>query len=118
MVAVGCDIEEIKRFKDIVKNREFLANVFTDREVKYCLEKKNAEAYFARHFVCKEAVFKALSSFGKPVPLKFIEILTKGENRRKVRILHKRIGKSCRIFVDAMIAGKIAMASSIAQIRK
>ena len=53
---IGIDLVEIKRFKNIAKKTNFLANIFTERELKDC-EKKQAESLAAR-FAAKEAVKK------------------------------------------------------------
>ena len=58
---VGIDIEEVKRFKSLIKNKAFLSRVFSKEEINYCLSKKNAIESFAVRFCGKEAVWKALS---------------------------------------------------------
>ncbi|MBN1353397.1 MAG: 4'-phosphopantetheinyl transferase superfamily protein [Candidatus Omnitrophica bacterium] len=115
LVGIGCDIEKTQRFKGVIKNREFLSNIFTDAELQYCLKQKSPEAYLACHFVCKEAVFKALSSMGERIPLKFIEILTKGRGKRSVRISTKGMPRAYRIFVETVITGDLAIACSVAE---
>ena len=60
---IGIDIEEVKRFKALIKNRAFLSRVFSPEEINYCLSKKNSAEHFAVRFCGKEAVWKALSNF-------------------------------------------------------
>ena len=59
---VGIDIEEVKRFKSLIKNKAFLTRVFSKEEINYCLSKKNAIEHFAVRFCGKEAVWKALNN--------------------------------------------------------
>lgn len=59
---IGIDIEEVKRFKSLIKNKAFLSRVFSSEEIKYCSSKKNAVEHFAVRFCGKEAVWKALSN--------------------------------------------------------
>src|SRR4051812_17104349 len=59
--SLGVDIEEVQRFKVLIRNKRFLARVFTVEEIKYCFSKKNRAQHFAVRFAAKEAVWKALS---------------------------------------------------------
>ena len=59
---IGIDIEEVKRFKSLIKNKAFLTRVFSQQEIDYCLSKKNAIEHFAVRFSGKEAVWKALNN--------------------------------------------------------
>lgn len=58
---VGIDIEEVSRFKNLVRNRRFLQRIFTPKEISYCRGKKNCSQHFAVRFAAKEAVWKALN---------------------------------------------------------
>lgn len=60
-VAVGIDIEEVARFKSLVRQRRFVDRVYTAIEARYCASKKNKLQHFAVRFAAKEAVWKALS---------------------------------------------------------
>ena len=59
---VGIDIEEVKRFKSLIKNKAFLTRIFSKEEIDYCSSKKNAVEHFAVRFCGKEAVWKALNN--------------------------------------------------------
>ncbi len=59
--SLGVDIEEVARFRKLVRNPRFLQRIFTDAEVEYCSGKKNSIQHFAVRFAAKEAVWKALS---------------------------------------------------------
>lgn len=75
---VGVDIEDITRFARLNrrKNRRFLERIFTRNELAYCFAKKNPSPHLAARFCGKEAVIKALASFGvRIVPYYAIEIL-------------------------------------------
>lgn len=58
---LGVDIEEVGRFKTLVRNQRFLNRVFTKQEIVYCSSKKKKLQHFAVRFAAKEAVWKALS---------------------------------------------------------
>jgi holo-[acyl-carrier protein] synthase len=75
--SLGVDIEEISRFKSLIKNKKFLHRVFTSEEIRYCNSKKNKLQHFAVRFSAKEAVWKALSN-----------IL----NKKNMSIAHRDIG--------------------------
>jgi holo-[acyl-carrier protein] synthase len=58
---LGVDIEEVSRFRALVRNKRFLERVYTSSEVAYCRGKKNQLQHFAVRFAAKEAVWKCLS---------------------------------------------------------
>ena len=60
-ISLGVDIEEVDRFKALVRNKRFLNRVFTKAEIAYCGSKKNKAQHFAVRFAAKEAIWKALS---------------------------------------------------------
>ena len=75
---IGTDIVEVHRISELVKNYNyrFFNRIFTDGEVKWCLSKKTPEIHFSGRFAAKEAVKKALFSYGEDlVSFKSIEIL-------------------------------------------
>ena len=61
MTTVGVDIEEVHRFKILLRNQRFMRRVFTAREIAYCNARVNKSQHFAARFAAKEAVWKALS---------------------------------------------------------
>jgi holo-[acyl-carrier protein] synthase len=75
--SVGIDIEEVARFKVLVRQRRFVERVYTPIEARYCASKKNKLQHYAVRFAAKEAVWKALS-----------EVLS----RQKVHLSHRDIG--------------------------
>lgn len=73
---IGTDIESIDRFRelDYVENKLFLNKIFTENELKYCFSKETAAHHLAVRYTGKEAIIKALSSMGKTLKFKQIEI--------------------------------------------
>lgn len=60
---IGIDIEEIKRFQKLLKDKNFIERIFSKNEIAYCLsKKKNSIQHFAVRFAGKEAVWKALDN--------------------------------------------------------
>ncbi len=77
MTAIGIDIVEIKRLKKTSKKwgKAFLAKVYTNREIAYCMNKRYPYQHLAARFAAKEAIFKALGEVEKEfVGWKNIEI--------------------------------------------
>ena len=60
-LSLGVDIEEVARFRRLIRNPRFMRRVFTADEVAYCNAKKNRAQHFAVRFAAKEAIWKALS---------------------------------------------------------
>jgi len=88
MVAIGVDIEDIKRFKD--KSQKFLDRIFTKDEQAYCLSKPNPASHFAVRFCAKEAVTKALNSMDIRQPqLNKIEIYHDENKCPKIKLSGK-----------------------------
>ena len=78
---IGIDIVEIKRFqeKPFKKNMYFYKKIFTESEIKYCLNKKNSAEEFASKFAIKEAVIKSIKK-----QIKLFDIITNYENSKPV----------------------------------
>lgn len=59
----GIDMVEIPRFKKVfLRNKDFVSDIFTDREREYCLSTKEPYIHFAGRFAAKEAALKALGA--------------------------------------------------------
>ena len=57
----GVDIVDIRKFRDItLRNKQFIPDIFTQREQGYCLSRKDPYVHFAGRFAAKEACMKAL----------------------------------------------------------
>lgn len=59
--SLGIDIEEIRRFVSLARNKRFMARVYSAAEIAYCRTKKNRAQHLAVRFAAKEAVWKAIS---------------------------------------------------------
>lgn len=88
IIGIGTDIEEVERFKDKIKDNIFLKLIFTEKEIKYCLEKKDPSQHLAARFAGKEAVIKACSNIGIPLEMSQIEIV-KESNDVPIIFIHK-----------------------------
>jgi len=85
-LAIGVDIEDIKRFED--KSQKFLDRVFTQKEQEYCFSKAKPASHFAVRFCAKEATIKALTASGRKYPeLKEIEIYHDENKFPKIKLL-------------------------------
>jgi holo-[acyl-carrier protein] synthase len=63
---IGIDIEEIKRFQKLLKDKTFIDRIFSKDEIAYCYsKKKNSVQHFAVRFAGKEAVWKAINKSKK-----------------------------------------------------
>lgn len=81
---IGIDIVRIERVKKIYERygERFLKKVFSEREIAYCLGKRNAAECLAGRFAAKEAFYKALETdLQKKITLKEIEILADTSKR-------------------------------------
>jgi holo-[acyl-carrier protein] synthase len=57
----GIDIVDVRKFKEItLRNKQFIPDIFTQREQEYCLSRKDPSVHFAGRFAAKEACMKAL----------------------------------------------------------
>ncbi len=92
IIGVGIDAVEIERFKKAVEKRgeNFLAKIFTRKELEYAGTKKTYYIHIAGKFAAKEAVKKALPD-GVEIGLNWqdIEILNGGDGKPYV-LLHDR----------------------------
>lgn len=73
---IGVDIEDVARFRrsDYFHNKQFYEQVFTQKEIKYCLSFEDPAPHFAANFAAKEAVYKALNRF-YDIRLNEVEVL-------------------------------------------
>ena len=85
---IGIDIVNIERFKkkEYAKNKKFYQKIFTNSEIKYCLEFKNSSEHFAGKFAIKEAVRKSIK---EKIP--FNKILTMHKNSKPMIVLKMKL---------------------------
>jgi holo-[acyl-carrier-protein] synthase len=64
IMGVGVDIVDIERMRNLRDKygEKFLNKIFTDVEIKSCLNSKHPDEMFAARFAAKEAVMKALKA--------------------------------------------------------
>lgn len=64
-ISIGTDIEKISRFENKNSNddKDFLAKIFTSKEIDYSFSKKKYAQHLCARFCAKEAIIKALSEF-------------------------------------------------------
>lgn len=76
----GIDIVEISKFRKVfINNRNFVSDIFTDKERDYCFSRKDPYIHFAGRYAAKEAGLKALgigmSGTGIDSTLKEFEVI-------------------------------------------
>lgn len=87
---IGIDIEEIERFRknQFEESKLFYIKLFTQREIDYCLTKKDPYPHFTARYCAKEAVKKTFNNIGF-VGWKEIEILNKESGQPEVVVKSK-----------------------------
>ena len=91
-MAIGVDIEDIKRFEN--KSQAFLDRIYTKGEQAYCMSKKLPAKHLAVRFCAKEAVIKALSGLNmEHPPLNQIEIFHNENQVPQIKLLNKSDNK-------------------------
>ena len=59
----GIDIVDVSRLKRIMlRNRNFVYDIFTEKEMLYCQSQKNQYMHFAGRFAAKESFVKAIGT--------------------------------------------------------
>jgi holo-[acyl-carrier protein] synthase len=95
---VGIDIVEVSRIARMMKNKGFLARVFTKAEIRECQKVRHPEQAFAARFAAKEAVGKALGTgVGGRVGWRDIEIIRRPKGKPMVVLSDKALSKLCRV---------------------
>lgn len=67
IAGIGIDLVDVRRFEGIIFRwqERFLRRLFTDKEIRYCNNKKHPAQRFATRYAAKEAVIKALYPKGQ-----------------------------------------------------
>ena len=84
----GVSMVAVKEMEKMLKtlSEEFLGNIFTPREIAYCIRKRNQSEHFAARYAAKEACLKALGlALDRSVFLK-IEVVRKPSGQPSLRI--------------------------------
>lgn len=86
MERIGVDIEEISEIEKYAKNKKFLDQIFSKRELEYCNSKTNPAESLAGKFCTKEAIIKALD---KKILMAKIEVINSSSGKPKIFIKGK-----------------------------
>lgn len=67
ILGIGIDLVDVRRMEGIIFrwHEKFLRRVFTEKEIRYCNNKKNPAQRFATRYAAKEAFIKALYPKGE-----------------------------------------------------
>lgn len=81
IIGIGLDVTEIDRIAATLDRygQRFLARIFTDGEVAYCLRRRHPATHLAGRFAAKEAAMKALGTGrSRGVLWRDIEVVRRG----------------------------------------
>jgi holo-[acyl-carrier protein] synthase len=81
---IGIDLVEVARIEKAVKRqgKRFLQTVYTERERKFCLPRRNRYLSLSARFAAKEAFLKALGTgFSKGISWREVEVLDNEHSR-------------------------------------
>jgi len=87
IVGLGTAIVECLRIGRMIERHGelFLTRVYTEREIRYCQERKRAMEHFAGRWAAKEAIFKCLGTgWQRGVCWTDVEIRNDGKGRPRV----------------------------------
>ena len=124
IIGIGVDIVNNKRFKYLIKNKNFLKRTFSVNEIKLSIKKKDKVNFFAKRFAAKESLAKALGTgFRKKLNLKDIEIYNDNlgkpfyDNNKKLNnFINKIFGiKSYNLFLSISDEKDYSIAFTILQ---
>jgi|SRR6516225_6511089 holo-[acyl-carrier protein] synthase len=88
IVGVGTDIVECLRIGRMIERHGelFLTRVYTEREVRYCQERRRATEHFAGRWAAKEAIFKCLGT-GWQRGLCWTDLEIRNDNKGRPHVL-------------------------------
>lgn len=119
----GVDIVEVSKFKDVLlRNNDFISDIFTEKERSYCLSMKDPVVHFAGRFAAKESCIKALgtgmSGPGIDSIFKEIEIVPHPSGKPEVFMngwaeKNAKRRKICQMTVSISHSDKYAVATAI-----
>jgi len=111
---IGVDIEDVDRFKGILRKPRFLKRVYTEKELRYCGSFASPEGHLAARFAAKEAVVKALGAARKEIGFSDIEILNEKESGAPfVNMKKKGLKEKFSFFISLSHSKERAMAFSV-----
>lgn len=85
ILGIGIDLVDVRRMEGIIFrwHEKFLRRVFTEREIRYCNNKKNPAQRFATRYAAKEAFIKAIYPKGEK-GINYLDIEIDEKERRPV----------------------------------
>ena len=89
ILGIGADIVECLHIGRMIEQHGelFLTRVFTEREIRYCQERKRAVEHFAGRWAAKEAVLKALGmGWRRGMALTDVEVRNEAGGRPQVHL--------------------------------
>jgi len=120
---IGCDIEEVKTFRQKWKkgDKKFFERIFSEEEIAYCKKFKDPAPHFAARFCAKESIVKAASFYCKLL-VTDIQILKLKNGAPKIEAWKKRkevqkFFSSHEIMVSLSHTSDMAMACALIQPR-
>lgn len=86
-MSIGTDITDVGRIRHLVQEHpQFLATVFTEGEIAYCLSKRNRYEHLAARFAAKESVMKAIGKgWLQGIAWTDIEVVTRPSGKPEIR---------------------------------
>ena len=124
ILGIGVDIVNNKRFKNLIKNKNFLKRTYSVNEIQLSIKKKDKVNFFAKRFAAKESLAKALGTgFRKKLNLKEIEIYNNNlgkpfynNNKKLNNFINKIFGiKSYNLFLSISDEKDYSIAFTILQ---
>jgi phosphopantetheine--protein transferase-like protein len=112
-IAIGTDIVEINRFRNLETESPFYDRVFSARELEYCRGFPNPSPHFATTFAGKEAVLKATHSNCR-ASLNNIEIL-RDEDGAPYVLLHQDCNRDIYVSLSYSSSHAVAVALAVDQ---
>ena len=112
-IAIGTDIVEIDRFRNLEAEATFYDRVFSGKELEYCRGFQDPFPHFATTFAGKEAVTKATNSNCR-VSLNNIEIL-RDEDGAPYVVLHQDCSHSIFVSLSHSSSHAVAVALAVSQ---
>jgi holo-[acyl-carrier protein] synthase len=104
-IYIGTDIVENKRIQQAYEKYKdkFLTRIYTQKEIEYCLNKKEYIQCLSARFAAKEATIKAYyQAFKEILTFKQIEIL--GHKNQPAEILLHNIEKPCNFKIKLSLS--------------
>lgn len=112
VIGLGTDIVEVARIKRFAAKPGALERIFSEREIAYCLARKNKFEHLAVRFAAKEAVFKALPFDG--VAFKNIEVVNDPNGAPRVEIADGRC-RELQLLISLSHTARYAVATAVVQ---